>query len=510
MGNTPGKQSDAAYNKPFIRGLPDALPYFEARVGRLQETRSFVFSSLDWEHVERPLHACGQALDPTPVAEMKGYRPVFNPLIVGATTATFPRRPNPAHNNKTEWMSHPIADSWFMEVGDTCAFGAVFDGSGQGHRGWAAAHLALVEARHAMRDRLKNEKLRSSVDLAKVLQRALMAVHNLLIEVDEAHATTAAMFIIVPIHKEGKQQQYGMVYAAIGDVEMYRYGQDSETWQSLVNPFTDLRFKDPKYKHGTEGGIGKGCGEYGKLKQGMNLQYGAVRLGEDDVIVMSTDGLGDTLDPIAARVPPKQVGQQFTDWHHFAKSQDLGGPNTILEIKVQRLTTIAGPMSPDVNHDDMQRLSESLMSFAMAATEGERKLYSDPSFRGETGKILHDKVEKARAAGLASGDYSYAKMDHLGLMVFAPKCMSAVPPRPRGSNENAAQNNNASLRRASMNSLSKASHTGGSTSTLNRTPSGGGAGSGAGHLIRASFGGLTSSIAKLGDKLRPKGQGGGV
>ncbi len=43
----------------------------------------------------------------------------------------------------------------------------------------------------------------------------------------------------------------------------------------------------------------------------MNLQYGAVLLAPDDVIVAATDGLGDVLDPIAANVPPKEFGLKF-------------------------------------------------------------------------------------------------------------------------------------------------------------------------------------------------------
>lgn len=80
----------------------------------------------------------------------------------------------------------------------------------------------------------------------------------------------------------------------------------AQAWQALMQPFADLRFKDARFKHGTEGGIGKGCGERGALHPGMNLQYGAVQLNPDDIVVLSSDGLGDVLDPLAARVPPRQ------------------------------------------------------------------------------------------------------------------------------------------------------------------------------------------------------------
>lgn len=51
--------------------------------------------------------------------------------------------------------------------------------------------------------------------------------------------------------------------------------------------------------------------QFGQLKSGMNLQYGAVMLAPDDVIMAASDGLGDVLDPIAAKVPPKQFGLRF-------------------------------------------------------------------------------------------------------------------------------------------------------------------------------------------------------
>lgn len=43
----------------------------------------------------------------------------------------------------------------------------------------------------------------------------------------------------------------------------------------------------------------------------MNLQYGALLLSPDDVVMAASDGLGDVLDPIAAKVPPKQFGLRF-------------------------------------------------------------------------------------------------------------------------------------------------------------------------------------------------------
>lgn len=126
----------------------------------------------------------------------------------------------------------------------------------------------------------------------------------------------------------------------------------------------------------------------------MNLQYGAVMLAPDDVILASSDGLGDVLDPIAAKVPPKEFGLRFAvrytttittttqwarsirvasaiaiqaahvvgcattsspqDWHQFAKQHALDGPTTVQELKVQRLQEALGNIPDPVQSSDIK------------------------------------------------------------------------------------------------------------------------------------------------------------
>lgn len=81
----------------------------------------------------------------------------------------------------------------------------------------------------------------------------------------------------------------------------------------------------------------------------------------------------------------------------------------------------------------------------MAGTAGERALYADQANRNENGKIVservrvcvckhstttHRQVDKKRVAGLLAGNYTFAKMDHLGVLAFSPRCLSV--PKPAG------------------------------------------------------------------------------
>ncbi len=130
----------AAYSRPLIQGLPDALPNFEIKLQKPQETQALAFPALDWECLDKPLHisgkvgdCCGdcanhmhrstmvhhqsaivysfpccvcaffpthpQEMQPKPTAGLKEWRPLPNPFVHGALTATFPKMLNP-HNKK--------------------------------------------------------------------------------------------------------------------------------------------------------------------------------------------------------------------------------------------------------------------------------------------------------------------------------------------------------------------------------------------------------------------------
>lgn len=57
--------------------------------------------------------------------------------------------------NRMEWMRHPLADTWFFEVTDTCAFGGMWDGNGGDMKGWSAAHLAMLQTRSIIWNELR-------------------------------------------------------------------------------------------------------------------------------------------------------------------------------------------------------------------------------------------------------------------------------------------------------------------------------------------------------------------
>lgn len=75
-------------------------------------------------------------------------------------------------------------------------------------------------------------------------------------QMDEAQSTTALLFFLVQLD----ESRCGMVYAAVGDVELYCYSHHKGGWMSLMQPFGDLRFKEISHKHQVEGGIGNGFG----------------------------------------------------------------------------------------------------------------------------------------------------------------------------------------------------------------------------------------------------------
>lgn len=111
-----------------------------------------------------------QELPVNPTAELKQWKPTPNPYVAGVLSATFPKLPNPETKKyagaeqvltcrhvtrRMEWMRHPLADAWFFEVTDTCAFGGLWDGNGGGLKGWAAAHLAMLQTRTTIWNHLR-------------------------------------------------------------------------------------------------------------------------------------------------------------------------------------------------------------------------------------------------------------------------------------------------------------------------------------------------------------------
>lgn len=59
MGQNQSKGA-VAYSRPLIQGLPDALPNFEIKLNKPQETQALAFPALDWECLDKPLHINGK------------------------------------------------------------------------------------------------------------------------------------------------------------------------------------------------------------------------------------------------------------------------------------------------------------------------------------------------------------------------------------------------------------------------------------------------------------------
>lgn len=227
-----------AYSRTLIQGLPDALPNFSIKLPKPHETLSLAIPALDWEYLEKPLHinckARVAALQtdwalthatlfrrclstrlkssssgnhwPTPmcmVCSQPHSQSCPIPKPRGCWVPPHAFIPHQTHT-RMEWMRHPLADVWFFEVTDTCAFGGLWDGNGGGLKGWAAAHLAMQQTRTTIWNHLRcvyqhsilllhdhlvvhrHHKVKSSVDAAKALEAALMASHDQIIKVQTA------------------------------------------------------------------------------------------------------------------------------------------------------------------------------------------------------------------------------------------------------------------------------------------------------------------------------------
>lgn len=306
-----------------------------------------------------------------------------------------------AHAEEKVLLNDPNADGFMICIGDDFVVGAVVDGSGAGAHARLAANLALAE----LFDLLINDGsstintitttkstvgnvLATTHDTMNLLERALSRAHRLLVDVEEAGATTLIFYILTAIRTDGTdglaQQDkrlsspavrrmidssssstktaelpFVLNYIIAGDIEGFWYDAKRERWDSLHQPVLmdeSLRLNASV----TPGGIGHWHGDKDEINgtflwpdfngkdqsRSNNIHFGQVLLGKSDLLLFSTDGLGDTLDPVQLFPRPNLIHglEEFTAWQQFSERMGHEGAVMARKMKQQALHNILLPV----------------------------------------------------------------------------------------------------------------------------------------------------------------------
>mmetsp|Transcript_22659 Transcript_22659/g.70363 ORF Transcript_22659/g.70363 Transcript_22659/m.70363 type:complete len:584 (-) Transcript_22659:442-2193(-) len=398
-----------------------AVPHFT------EGPRSWIRSPADPRNVDPAFHTL-ETNEPVS-SPLDGFRQLSEPpphhpssSIAGMLTATYPWVTPPGGGDDSDkvLLNDPNADAYFIEVGQNWMWGGLCDGSGHGWGAKWAAEVALAEARRQYMEwatkaaSVPHMGTPNARDVGDMLRNAMVRSHLKLWELAETGSTTAALFCAFKAEPQGCKERIVFVYAIMGDSEIYHWSAEKSEWSTLVaDPEPAVRLSASV----TPGGLGKTWGDRQALPTKCNLHFGSRMCDPDDLILMASDGLGDTIDPVQMSKPESVGLMGCEDWIAFAQSRSSKeAVAQLAEIKMQNLQ-VAIPA--EVCEEGPAAVLARAKDHAFEATSGERDMYNTPEYRQMTRFEKIAKFEQAKKEGLDVGQKSiWGKMDHVGMMCF--------------------------------------------------------------------------------------------
>ena len=266
-------------------------------------------------------------------------------------------------------------------------------------------------------------QFKTTHDVLKFLEKVILHGHTKMAATDECGATTVVMYVLmkmdpsaipedirhsgtayVPFSTGTNKNDYVMTYMIAGDIEAFWYdNKHSKRWTSLHSA--------PLLEDGirmnasfTPGGIGKKHGDKHRVwgtylwrdeylnqcdpqlvrayyQHGNNLHFGQVICDQHDYFIFSSDGLGDTLDPIQLFPHPNLIKgfEQYLSWRDYRYA--AGGDQALVmrDLKEMTLNKVLGK-TMQAEKRTAKNILESCVAHAIEATDGDRTLYVDEEY----------------------------------------------------------------------------------------------------------------------------------
>jgi hypothetical protein len=225
--------------------------------------------------------------------------------VAGRTVSTYPLLPG-----RQQKEGSPICDSYFAQVQrDGVVIACIADGCGWGPRPREAA----IKAKVALVDHISKHMpvLREAQMTAEILVRGMGEAHYKVMEgkddVNSAGTTTLLGGVLAPVDR--MDRVFCFLFISVGDCKAF-------CRKSATGKFIDLTMgsrnnvsdaKDPGGRVGPQ------------MKGGMpdlrNLRVSYCICEENDILVLTSDGLSDNFDPEFQGLLPREVGiQQAEKW----------------------------------------------------------------------------------------------------------------------------------------------------------------------------------------------------
>ncbi|KAJ3318166.1 hypothetical protein HDV06_000795 [Boothiomyces sp. JEL0866] len=280
---------------------------------------------------------------------------------------------------QNDWRSinYPNNDSFGLLRNNDTIVGGIFDGCGSGTRAYFASNLGLVKFL---------EKCKSGSLGIDFLIKTYFELNNEISGIDECGNSTLGLFCI----------KNGIINTLIaGDVELFLVRQGKVIDMQLNYPFCRISTSS------APGAIGNGVDE--TYIQSSNLQVCKIKYQKGDVLIASSDGLGDNLDPIQIS-DPNEYG--YESWKSLSPTKHPCVITKLGEEKTKNLENIL----KDVKVEDYPKV---LKTYCISRSELEIDLWKDDQyFNGD--KYTKDQMyEQGKKKGL-----KYGKLDHVGILVL--------------------------------------------------------------------------------------------
>ncbi len=312
--------------------------------------------------------------------------------VAGRTVSTYPLLPGRAHKEGS-----PICDSYFVQVQkDGVVLACIADGCGWGVRPREAA----IKAKVALVDHISKHMpvLKDAQMVAEILVRGMGEAHYKVIEgkddVNSAGTTTLLGGVLAPVDK--MDRVFCFLFISVGDCKAY-------CRKSATGKFIDLTLgtrnnvsdaKDPGGRVGPQ------------MKNGMpdlrNLRVSYCICEENDILVLTSDGLSDNFDPEFQGLLPREVGLGNVD-----KWADAADATAAIKAKgdwgCAKMAQLVDAAAKEKNVDVSPRLVVgTLVEYCVSLTQSSR-----------------DWLENVAVGQLPENYKLYpGKMDHTSLIAF--------------------------------------------------------------------------------------------
>lgn len=340
-------------------------------------------------------------------------------------------------------LNDPNADGFVSVIFPGMTIGAVADGSGSGERAWLASNLALsavydatISATGDLEHPLR--RLKTTEDGLKFLLDVVARAQRNILSMENAGATTACFYLLAKL-AESKTSTHVLMYIVVGDVELLWYDRQTGSWSSLVHSsYTEgIRLNTAT----TPGGLGRSWGTettlygYGNLdgqdrqldwlptnaaeNRRTNLHFGILECFADDMFIFSTDGLGDTLDPVQLYANPAACSlDEDVSWARYAK-KGRNGKKAVDKLRKDVINHVLSGLTTPLE------IADGCVKHATTVTHGTREVYENKLDRDallEEWMRNHPSENTDKIPPFAP----FAKMDHLGLQVVRADLVDGV------------------------------------------------------------------------------------